>query len=327
MKAIVHSRYGPPDVLRLEEVSKPIPGDNDVLIRIHATTVTAGDCELRGFRFPPEFWLPFRILFGLRGPRNSILGQELAGEIEAVGKDVTRFKEGDQVFAATTIRFGAYAEYICLPGASAIARKPTNMTFEEAAAVPTGGINALHFLRKARVRRGESVLINGAGGSIGTFAVQLAKHSGAEVTAVDHAEKLDMLRSLGADHVIDYTREDFTRYGKTYDVILDVVGTSPFSRTVGSLNQHGRYLMGNLRLVSLARGWVTSRTSSKTVIAALAGPTAKDLGFLGELIEDGSIKPVIDRSYRLEQIADAHRYVETGHKKGSVVINVHHSGD
>ncbi|MGB6865734.1 MAG: NAD(P)-dependent alcohol dehydrogenase, partial [Candidatus Aminicenantaceae bacterium] len=269
------------------------------------------------------FWLPYRISMGLRKPKNPILGMELAGEIESVGKDVKLFRKGDQVFAAAG--FGAYAEYICLPEEGALAIKPANMTYEEAAAVPVGGLNALHFLRKGNIQSGQKVLINGAGGSIGTFAVQLAKSFEAEVTAVDSTGKLDMLRSIGADQVIDYTQEDFTKIGETYDVIFDIVGKSSFSRSIRSLKKKGFYLLANLGLSSIVRGLWTSMTSSKKVIFGLASEKTEDLIFLKELIETGKIKSVIDRRYPLEQIAEAHRYVEKGHKKGNVVITLEHN--
>jgi 2-desacetyl-2-hydroxyethyl bacteriochlorophyllide A dehydrogenase len=262
---------------------------------------------------------------GLRKPRKQILGQELAGEIESAGKDVKLFRKGDQVFAATGFRFGAYAEYICLPAKpeqGVLAIKPANMTCEEAAAVPVGGLEALYFLRKGNIQSGQKVLINGAGGSIGTFAVQLAKSFGAEVTGVDSTGKLDMLRSIGADHVIDYTQEDFTKSGETYDVIFDVVGKSSFSRSVRSLKHNGRYLLANAGLSQMARGRWTSMTSSKKVILGAASEKTEDLIFLKELIEAGKIKPVIDRRYPLERIAEAHSYVDSGHKKGNVVITV-----
>ena len=326
MKAIVWTAYGPPEVLQLQEIEKPIPKDNEVLIRIRATSVTAGDCEGRSLSFP--FWLliPMRLYKGIRKPRGTaILGQELAGDVEAVGKDVTRFKAGDAVFGTTGFGFGAYAQYLCLPEmseAGVLAIKPTNMTYEEAAAVPTGGLEALHFLRKGSIQNGETVLINGAGGGIGTAAVQLAKYFGAQVTAVDSTGKLDMLRALGADHVIDYAQEDFSKGGETYDVILDVVGKDSFARCIKALKPNGRYLMANPRLRSIVRGMWISRSSSKKVIADFAGRKLEDLLHLKELIEAGKLKTVIDRHYPLEQTVEAHRYVETGQKKGNVVITV-----
>lgn len=323
MKAVVWAAYGPPDVLELQELEAPIPGDDEVLIRIVAATVFAGDCEMRAFDFPISFWVPLRLMFGLRKPKSKVRipGQELAGVVEAVGADVTLFQKGDEVFAPAE-RFGAYAEYVCLKQHQAVVTKPGNMSFEEAATVPVGGLNALHFVRKGSVGKGQSVLINGAAGSIGTFAVQIAKILGARVTAVDSTNKLDMLRSIGADSVIDFTREDFTRKGETYDVIIDVVGKSSYSRSVRSLNQNGRYVLGNPRFAGFFRGLWTSMTSSKTVIAALTGYRTEDLLTLKELIEAGKIRTVIDRRYPLEQIADAHRYVETGRKTGHVVITV-----
>lgn len=322
MKAIVYTQYGPPEVLQLTEVPKPTPKDDEVLIKVHAATVIAGDCELRSFTFPPWVWLPLRLYMGLIRPRIQILGQELAGEIESVGKEVKRFKKGDQVFAATEAGFGAYAEYRCLREDKALAIKPANMTYEEAAAVPTGGLNALHYLRKGKIQRGDKVLINGAAGNIGSFAVQLAKYFGAEVTGVDSGEKLDMLRSIGADHVMDFTKEDFTKNGETYDVIMDVVGKSSFVRSVRSLKPHGRYLLANPRVFQMVRGLWTSMISSKKVIFQFAPYKAEDLLFLKDLIEAEKLKSVIDRRYPLEQVAEAHKYVETGHKKGNVVITL-----
>ncbi len=328
MKAIVCTKFGPPDVLQLQEVAKPAPKDNEVLIRIYATTVTAADCELRGLKVPLAFRLPLRIYLGRIRPGPIILGQELAGEIEAVGKDVKRFRKGDQVFGWSGLGLGAYAEYKCLPEDGVLAIKPANISYEEAAVLAVGGLDAVHFLRKGHIQSGEKVLIHGAGGSIGTFAVQLAKYFGAEVTAVDSTGKLDMLRSIGADQVIDYTQADFTKSGETYDVIFDVVGKSSFSRSVRSLTHNGRYLLGNSRLSQRVRGQWTSRRSSKQVIlweARAASEYTEDFKFLTELIEAGKIHSVIDRCYPLEQTAEAHRYVDTGHKKGNVVITVAHN--
>lgn len=326
MKAIVWTAYGQPEVLQLKEVEKPTPKANEVLIRIHATTVTAGDCEARNLKFPILFRLLMQMYVGLRKPKRiTILGQELAGEIEAIGKDVKRFKAGDQVFGTTGLDFGAYAEYICLPEKSAmgvLATKPANMTYAEAATVPTGGLEALHFIRKGNIQRGEKVLIIGAGGSIGTFAVQLAKYFGAEVTGVDSSSKLNMLRTIGADHVIDYTQEEITQRAETYDVIFDVMGKSSFSGSLRSLKQNGRYLLGNAGLLQMVRGRWTSIRSSKKVLIGAANQKNEDLLFLKVLIETGKIKSVIDRRYPLEQIADGHRYVDTGQKKGNVVITI-----
>ena len=326
MKAIVWTKYGPPDVLELREVDKPSPKDDEVLIRIYATTVTAGDSEMRSLKFPIYLSLPLRIWIGLRKPRGTTIpGTELAGEVEATGKEVTLFNPGDQVFGSAGLQFGANAEYICLPEEGAVATKPANMTYEEAASVPFGGRDALHFLRKGNVRSGQKILINGAGGSIGTFAVQLAKHLGAEVTAVDSTEKLDMLRSIGADQVVDYTQEDFTKNGETYDVIFDVVGKISLSPGDRSLKQNGTFLSANPGLSQMVGGLWTRIRSDKNVVMQTASPTPKDLIFLRELIEAGKIKSVIDKSYPLEQIVQAHRYVETGQKKGNLVITVEHN--
>ncbi|MGA7732474.1 MAG: NAD(P)-dependent alcohol dehydrogenase [Chloroflexia bacterium] len=325
MKAIVLTKFGPPDVLQLQEVAKPAPKDNEVLIRICATTVTAGESEIRGLKVPLVFRLPIRIYFGLIRPKPVILGQELAGEIEAVGKDVTRFRKGDQVTGWCGFRLGAYAEYACLSGKGVMAIKPSNMTYEEAATLPIGGLDAAYLLRKANIESGQKVLVIGAGGSIGTYAVQIAKHFGAIVTGVDSTRKLDMLRSIGADHVVDRTQEDFTRRGETYDVIFDVVGKNSFSRTVRLLTPNGRYLMANPRLSMQVRGrWISRRSSKKFIpwASRTASEYTEDFNFLKELIEAGKIRAVIDRSFPLEQTAEAHRYVETVRKKGHVVITV-----
>lgn len=323
MKAIVWTNYGPPDVLQLREVEKPAPKDSEVLIKIHATTVTAGDCEMRNLKFPLWIRIPMQLYVGIRKPKRvTVLGGYLAGEIEAVGKDVKQLNIGDQVFGFTGLSFGAYAEYICLPEEGAVIKKPANMTYEEAAPVALGGLEALHFLRKANIRPGQKILINGAGGNIGTFAVQLAKHYGAEVTAVDSTGKLDMLRSIGADHVVDYTREDFSKNGQTYDIIFDVVLKSSFSRIINSLNENGIYLLTNPTLLKMIRARWVSKTSSKKVIFEFTKPNTHDLALLKELIEAEKIKTVIDKRYPLEQIVEAHRYIEAGHKKGNIVISL-----
>jgi NADPH:quinone reductase-like Zn-dependent oxidoreductase len=323
MKAIVQTRYGPPDVLQLKEVAKPTPKDNELLIKIYATVVTTLDCNTRK---GVPFWT--RLVSGLGKPKITILGFELAGEIEAVGRDVKRFKEGDQVFGATSTSLGAHAEYICLPEDGALAIKPANMTYEEAAAIVEGGLTALPFLRdKGNIQSGQRVLINGASGSIGTAAVQLAKQFGAEVTGVCSTTNLEMVKSLGADTVIDYTKEDFSKTGQTYDIIFDPVGKSSFSRCKGSLTQRGIFLTTNLIILQML--W-TSIIGSKKAMIEFSGlrsssEKSKDLIFLRELIEAGKIKAVIDRRYPLEQTAEAHRYVDKGHKKGNVVITVEHN--
>lgn len=325
MKAMVMTKFGRPDMLQLQEVAKPVPKDNEVLIRIHATTVTAADSELRGLKFPLAYQLAMRMYMRFVLTKPVILGQELAGEVEAVGNHVTRFRQGDQVLGWTGLRLGAYGEYICLPENGVLAIKPPTIIYEQAAPLPVGGLDAVFLMKKGHIQSGEKVLINGAGGSIGAFAVQLAKYYGAEVTGVDSAEKLDMLRSLGADHVIDYTREDFTRSGKTYDVILDVIGKSSFSHSIRSLAPNGRYLLANPPLSHRMRGQWMSRRSGRQVLfwtTRSASEYAEDFKFLTGLIEAGRIQSVIDRCYPLEQIAEAHRYVDSGHKKGNVVITV-----
>jgi NADPH:quinone reductase-like Zn-dependent oxidoreductase len=328
MKAIIWTQYGPPEVLKLHEIEKPVPKEDEVLIKIHATTVTVGDCEQRSLKM--QFWyrLPMRAYVGFQKPeRVTILGMDLAGEIEAVGKGVKHFRTGDQVFGSAGIGFSTNAEYICLPEepeAGALAKKPANMNYAEAAAVPVGGLEALHFLRQGNVQSGDEVLINGAGGTIGVFAIQLAKYFGAQVTGVESTQKLDLLRSIGADSVIDYTQEDFTQSGVTYDFILDVANKSPFSGSLRSLKQNGRYLIANPGLSQIVRRLWTRMTSKKEVMFGAAKSNTEDLVFLKELIEAGEIVSIIDRRYPLEQISEAHKYVETGVKKGQVVIDVMH---
>jgi NADPH:quinone reductase-like Zn-dependent oxidoreductase len=324
MKAIVYTQYGPADVLHLQDVEKPAPKDNEVLIKVHATSVTAGDCNARGFVFvPPGFGFISRLIFGLRKPRQPILGAELSGEIVETGKLVRRFKKGDQVFGLS-VKNGAYAEYICMAEDARLVLKPANLTCAEAASIPFGATTALYFLRDmAKLTPGQKVLIIGASGCTGVYAVQLAKYYGAEVTGVCSTRNLDMVRSLGADHAIDYTQEDFTHNGQTYDVIFDMVpGKSSFARYKSSLKPNGLYLAGAGGLEVFAQMAWTALAGGQKVIAGVAPDRAEDLVFLKELLEAGKLKPVIDRRYPLEQAAEAHRYADTGHKRGSVVITI-----
>src|ERR1700687_3825099 len=302
MRAVVCTRYGPPEVLQLRDLPKPTPRSGEFCVKIFATSVSASDCIVRAFNIPLRLKLPMGAVLGFRAPRNPILGLVLAGEVESVGKDVTQFKPGDQVYAFTAFRFGAYAEYKCLPEKAVLARKPSNLTHEQAAAIPYGGLLALYFLKQAGIESRRRVLVYGASGAIGTSAVQLAKHFGAEVTGVCSAANLDLVKSLGADAVIDYTKEDFTQNGLRYDLVLNAVGKrKAVLRAEGSLTPGGRH--------------ITVDDSSPKL-------RAEDLAFLTGLVEAGRLRPVIDRSYPLEQIVDAHRYVDQGHKKGNVVIAV-----
>lgn len=318
MKAIVYTKYGAPEVLQLKEIEKPVPEDNEVLIRIYATTVTSGDWRMRK---PDPFVV--RLFNGLVTPKRAILGSELAGEVEAVGKDVSLFKRGDQVFAGAGTDLGANAEYICLDEEAAVVIKPTNMTYEEAAAVPFGATTSLYFLRdKGKIQNGQKVLINGASGALGVFGIQLAKYFGAEVTGVCSTANLELVKSLGADKVIDYTKEDLTNSGETYDIIYDTVGKVSFSHCKNSLKNNGIFLAPSGGLLEFAQMFWTSIMGDKKVIGGLAIEKKEDLIFLKELIEAGKIKSVIDRCYPLEQTAEAHEYVEKGHKTGSVVITL-----
>jgi NADPH:quinone reductase-like Zn-dependent oxidoreductase len=330
MKAVIWTAYGPPEVLKLLEVPKPVPKDNEVLIKIRAASVTAGDCEQRAMKLP--FWLkiPMRLYTGfIRPTRITILGMDLAGEVEEAGRDVKGFEKGDPVFATTGFtNMGTYAEYICLPTDKedvALATKPVNLSWEEAAGVPTGGLEALHFIRKAGIKSGDRVLINGAAGTIGSFAVQLAKYFGGEVTAIDSGDKLETLLSIGADEVIDYTKEDFTKNGRSYDVILDIAGTSPFSGSLKSLNKNGRFLLANPGLGQIFRGKWASMMGSRKVITGAADQTTENLIYLKGLIEVGKLKSVVDRSFPLQEAVAAHRYVEQGQKKGNVVMSMSRS--
>ena len=302
MKAIVATKYGGPEVLQLQEVEKPTPKDNEILIKVHATTVTAGDFRMRSFTVPPLFWIPARLTLGLTKPKQPIYGMELAGEVEAVGKDVTRFKTGDQVFASTlTENFGGYAEYKAFPENGMVEIKPANITYEEAAALPIGATTALRLLRKGNIQRGQKVLIYGASGSVGSYAIQLAKYFGVEVTGVCSASSLDMVKSLGADHVIDYTKEDFSARAERYDVIFDTVAKFPKS-------QYSQVLAPNGTFITMAK--LETKENKDNLVT------------IKQLIEAGEIKAFIDRCYPLEQMVEAHRYVDAGHKRGNVVITL-----
>ena len=323
MKAITYTNYGSPDVLQLKEVEKPVAKDDEVLIRVQAAEATKADVEMRSFKFAVKwFWLPLRIAFGLRKPKRQILGGYFSGEVESLGKDVTQFSVGDEVFGAAALRLGAYGEYVALPASYAIVAKPTNMSFAEAAAVPLGGLNALHFMRLAEIQPGDTVLINGAGGSIGAHAVQIAKLMGAEVTVVDSTIKEAMLKRIGADHFIDYTQENFAVTGRSYDVIFDMVAGSSYSACIGILNPGGRYMSGNPRLSVMIRSIFTTRFTDKTARFAFAGETKADLLTLKGMIEDGRIESIVDRVYPMEKASDAHRRVETEQRIGAVVIAI-----
>ena len=324
MKAIVYEKYGPPEVLQLKEVEKPTPNTNEVLIRIYATTVTKYDCWARSCTAPPGFRLLSRISSGIRKPKKPILGMELAGEIEAVGKDVKLFKKGDQVLGLSMMDLGTYAEYICLPEDGVITTKPDKMTYEEAAAIPYGALTALYFLRKGNIKKGQKVLVFGASGGVGHYAVQLAKFFGAEVTGVCSTEKVELVKSLGADRVIDYKKEDFTKSDDKYDVIFDTVGKSPFSGSRKSLKKNGYYIFTTFGLPKLLRIPWLHLTSSKRAIIGLLDPKSEDLIYLKELIEAGKLKSIIDKRFPLEQAAEAHSYIEKGLKKGSVVLTIDH---
>jgi len=324
MKAILHTKYGPADELQLKEVPQPVPKENEILIKIHATTVTTSDCNVRNSTFTPKlFLLPMRMQLGLTKPKINVLGIDLAGEVEAVGVNVKRFKEGDQVFGTPDIAMGAHAEYICLPEDGVLTDKPANLTHEQAAAIPLAGNTALYFIRDVgNIKAGDRILINGASGGIGTFAVQLAKYYGAEVIGVCSTTNVDMVKSIGADKVIDYTKEDFAQSGEKYDLIFDVVGKTTYPRCVNSLKEKGLFLSTLPTLAIILQSIRTSMTGGKQVKFGDAVPKIENLIFLKELAEAGKLKPVIDRRYPLEQTAEAFKYVEAGHKKGNVVITV-----
>jgi NADPH:quinone reductase-like Zn-dependent oxidoreductase len=328
MKAIVFTEYGTPDVLKIKEVAKPTPKDNEILVKVYATPINYGDLTARNFahsqfNMPALLYLPARMAFGWNKPKINILGSELAGEVEAVGKDVTKFKAGDQVFAYLGMNMGANAEYVCIPEAGTIAFKPSNLTFEEASILPYGAVMATSLLGKANIQRGQKVLINGASGGIGSMAAQLAKHFGAEVTGVCGTPRLGFVKSLGADKVIDYTKEDFTQNGEIYDLIFDILGRSSFSQVKHSLKPNGIYLLASYKMKALLQMLWTSTTGSKQkVICAFANETPESLVFVKKLVEEGKIKTIIDKRFPMEQAAEAHRYMEQGHKQGNVVITI-----
>jgi NADPH:quinone reductase-like Zn-dependent oxidoreductase len=319
MKAAVYRRYGPPDVVRIEEVPRPDPKTNELLVRVRATTVSAGDSRLRSARVPPGFGVLMRLGFGIFGPRRHTLGWEFAGEVAAVGPSVARFVPGDRVFGT---RMGSHAEYVVAPESSA-APIPSNLTFEDAASLVFGGMTSLFYLRdKAKIQPGERALINGASGAVGTAAVQMAKHFGAAVTGVCSAANGELVRSLGAERVVDYAREDFTQTGQTYDVILDAVGNCPFERCKHALAPGGRLLLVVASLGQMLGGMLRPSRAGRRVLTGVGATRAEDLLFLGTLAESGALKPVIDRTYPLARIVDAHSYVDTGRKRGSVVVTL-----
>lgn len=325
MRAVVWNEYGPPETLKLKDVPRPVPKDDEVLIKIHASTVTLGDCEIRSMHFIFTLRIIMRLFFGIIKPRETILGQELSGEIVEVGKDVTGFQVGDQVIATPGTKFGGYAEYVAIKAErneGVLVKKPEALTFEEAAALPVGGLEAVNFVGNSHLKKGETILINGAGGSIGTMCIQLAKYHGAEVTAVDRADKLDFLKDVGADHVIDYQTQDYTLTGDKYDVILDVVGKGHYGRSVKALNKGGRYIIANPRVALIFKRIWTHLSTDVKVNMKMTVQKNMDMEYLKGLIEEGHMKVHIDKIYPLDRIVEAHHYVEGGNKKGNFVIRI-----
>ncbi len=323
MRAIVYKEYGGPDVLHMEDIEKPKPAKNEVLISVRAVEATKADCEMRSFKFAVSwFWLPLRIALGIRKPRNPILGNYFAGVIEATGDDVSKFQKGQNVFGGAGLRMGAYAEYFCVSDSCTMVTMPSNLSFAEAASVPLGGLNALHYMRKAEIRPGDKVLVNGAGASIGTFAVQIAKAMGAEVTAVDSGIKEAMLRDIGADHFVDYAKEDFTKSGSTYDVIFSMVAQTSYSSCIRALKPNGCYVMANPKLSDMLRSPLTSRFSDRKVMFAFAGEKEEELLELKRMIEADEIAATVDKIYSMEEAAEAHRRVETEQRLGTVVVSM-----
>jgi NADPH:quinone reductase-like Zn-dependent oxidoreductase len=322
MKAIIYDQYGPPEVLQQTEIETPVPKDNEVLIKTYATTVTSGDWRVRSLNVPSGFGLIIRLVFGISKPRQPILGTELAGVVESIGNDVSKFKVGDAAFVFSDAAMGCYVEYKCMPEDGPICLKPANLSYEAAAALSFGGTTALDFFRRSNLQPGDKVLINGASGSVGTAAVQLAKYFGAEVTGVCSSANAELVRSLGAHHTIDYRNEDFTANGERYDIIVDTVGTARFSRSRDSLTDNGRLLLVIAGLPDMLQGLWVSMMGNKKVIAGPVNTTVEDLQFLAALAEAGDFTPVIDRCYSFDQIVEAHRYVDRGHKVGNVIIRV-----
>ncbi|MGG3557018.1 NAD(P)-dependent alcohol dehydrogenase [Peribacillus frigoritolerans] len=328
MKAIVYTKYGPPDVLHLKEVEKPDPKEYEILIKVKAASVTMGDIRSRSFTVSLSVWLPARIIMGLRRPKKTTLGLELSEEVESVGKDVNLFKAGDQIFAASQVGYGAYAEYNCMRKDGPVSIKPNNISFEEAAAIPIGARTALFYLRKANVQSGQKVLVYGASGSVGSYAVQIAMYFGAKVTGVCSTANVELVKSLGADKVIDYTSEDFSRDGENYDVIFEAVNKSPFSASMISLKKEGTYLNVTVPVPGVRMLWTKLTTGNKLILSQNSPETPEALNFLKELVEAGKLKVIIDRCYAFEELVQAHRYVEKGHKKGKVVITMEkHNGE
>ena len=317
MKAIELTKYGAPEFLQMKEVEKPSPKDNEILIKIHATSVSSGDARMR--RADPFI---IRLIFGFKRPRKPVLGVVVAGEVEAIGTSVSKYKIGDQVFGSSGMNFGAHAEYVAVPEDAVLALKPGNMSYEEAASIPFGATASMHFLRIANIQKGQKVLIYGASGTLGTMAVQLAKNYGAEITAVCSTTNVELMKSLGADHVIDYTQEDFTRNGKKYDVVFDTIGKVSLRKALKLLSDNGYLLLASAGIGTMIGGSIKSMFIKKKIVSGVIKETVKDMNFFKQLIEKGSLKAVIDRTYPLEQIAEAHAYVDKGHKKGNVIIAI-----
>ena len=326
MKAVIWHEYGGPEVLTVKNIEIPVPKEDEVLIKVHAASISAGDCEIRSLRFSLMFRTMLRLFFGIRRPRETILGQEISGEVVELGSDVTTFDIGDKVFATTGLKFGGYGEYICIKAKrneGVLLLMPSNMSYEEAACIPVGGLESRHFLSRSGLKKGEHVLINGAGGSIGSVGIQLAKYLGAEVTAVDSTEKFDLLKQAGADHVLDYTKDDIYAKG-TYDVIFDIVGKGSFLKCLKSLKSRGRYMIANPRASLIIRGKLANLFSSKKVFTGTTIQKNDDLQYLKNLVEAGHIKAFIDKTIDIEDIVEAHRYVDAGLKKGNLIIKMKH---